>query len=84
MPVCGKEPTLGESDQDTPGIRAFTREHSVCLNYVQDTAEGSGSWTKVRRAHLPLRKPLPVGCPELLHLTATNVQARSGKGEVTG
>lgn len=26
-----------ESDQDTPGVHALTRKHSLCLSYVQDT-----------------------------------------------
>lgn len=72
-----KKSHLWESEQSTPGVPAFTRKHSVCLNYVQDTVEGNQSWMKDRRPHLPHRKHLPAGCPSLLHLTATNIQAHS-------
>lgn len=78
--MCGKEPPLGVR----PG-------HSRCSCIYQEAlgtselcaghcAEGNQSWTKDRRPHLPHRKHLPAGCPSLLHLTTTNIQAHAERG----
>lgn len=32
-----KSQILGESDQDIPGIHAFTQRYALCLKHVQDT-----------------------------------------------